>query len=89
MFTFRRTFIFKVTGSRSKVEPGSDHDVALLDHGRNMCAKFKLLPAYGHRDLARTKWQPPPSRPARMKTIPAQHEWLKSTLIIMWQSSKC
>ena len=54
----------------------ADHDVAQLDHGRNMCAKFELLPAYSHRDLARTKWQPPPAhtpaRPARMKTIPAQ-----------------
>ena len=57
----------------AKVESGSDHDVAQLDHGRNMCAKFELLPADGHRDLARTKWQPPPARPpSRMKTIPAQ-----------------
>ena len=38
--------MFEVTGSRSKVKPGSDHDVAQLDHGRNMCAKFELLPAY-------------------------------------------
>ena len=50
--------MFKVTGSRSKVEPGSDHDVAQLDHDRNMCAKFELLLAYSHRDLARTKLQP-------------------------------
>ena len=64
--------MFKVTGSRSKVEPRSDHDVAQLDHGGNMCAKFELLPAYGPRDLAWTKWQPPPTRPARMKKIPAQ-----------------
>ena len=49
--------MFKVTLSRSKVEPGSDHDVAQLDHGRNMCTKFEFLPAYGHRNLARTKWQ--------------------------------
>ena len=64
-FIFRRFFMFKVTGSRSKVEPRSDYDVAKLDHGRNMCAKFELLPAYSHRDLARTKWQPPhpPIRP--------------------------
>ena len=60
---FRRIFIFKVTGSRLKVEPRSDHDVAQVDHGRNMCAKFELLPTYGHRDLARTKWQPPPTHP--------------------------
>ena len=45
---FNALFILKVTGSRSKVEPGSDNDVAQLDHGRNMCAKFELLPAYGH-----------------------------------------
>ena len=71
---FRRIFMFKVTGSR--VGPGSDHDVAQLDHGMNMCARFELLRAYGYRDLARTKWQPPPAhppaRPARMKTIPTQ-----------------
>ena len=64
-------YIFKVTGS--KVEPASDHDVAQLDHGKNMCAKFELLPAYGHRDLARTKWLlPPPVAPAWMKIIPTQ-----------------
>ena len=61
---FRRIFMFKVTGPRSKVEPRSDHDVAQLDHGRNMCAKFELPPAYGHRDLA---WAAvashPPDRP--------------------------
>ena len=43
------------TGSRSKIGCGSDHDVAQLDHGRNTCAKFELLPVYGYRDLARTK----------------------------------
>ena len=59
--------MFKVTGSRSNV-----NGQVKLDHGRKMCAKFELLPAYGHRDLARTKWQPPPARPAKMKTIPAQ-----------------
>ena len=52
---FKALFMFKVTGSRSKVALESDHDIAQLDHGRNMCAKFELLPAYGHRDLARTK----------------------------------
>ena len=51
----RRIFMFKVTGSRPKVAPGSDYDVAQLDHGRNICAKFELLPVYGHRHLARTK----------------------------------
>ena len=56
--------MFKVTGSRSKVEPRSDHDVAQLDHGRNMCAKFELPPASDDRDLAWTKWQP------------HSHEWL-------------
>ena len=56
--------MLKVTGSRSKVEPWSDHDVAQLDHGRYLCAESELLPAYGHRDLARTKWQPPPGRPS-------------------------
>ena len=61
---FIRIFMFEVTESRSKVEPWSDHDVAQLDNGRYLCAKFELLPAYGHRDLARTKWQPqPPIRP--------------------------
>ena len=51
--------MFKVKESRSKVEPGSDNDVAQLDHVGNMGAKYELLPAYGHRDLARTKWQSP------------------------------
>ena len=60
---------------RSKVASGSDHDVAQLDHGRNMCAKFELLLAYGHSDLARTKRQLLPAHPARMKTVPAQ-PWL-------------
>ena len=48
--------MLKVTGSRSKVALGSDHDVAQLDHGRNICAQFELLPVYGNRDLARTKY---------------------------------
>ena len=52
---FKALFMLKVTGSKSKVEPGSDHDVAQLEHGRNMCAKFELPPAYSHRDLAQTK----------------------------------
>ena len=46
--------MLKVTGSRSKVVPGSDH--AQLDHGRNTCAKFELHPVYGHRDLALRKY---------------------------------
>ena len=53
-----RIFMFRVTGSRSKVEPWPDHDVAQLDHGRNVCVKFELLPACGHRDLARMKTIP-------------------------------
>ena len=48
--------MLKVTGSRSKAAPRSDHDVAQLDHGKNICAKFELLPAYSHRDLVRTKF---------------------------------
>ena len=70
--------MLEVTGSRSKVVTRSDHDVAQIDHGRNMCAMFELLPAYGHRDLARTIGQPPPlptflpAHPARMNTIPTQ-----------------
>ena len=55
-------FMLEVTGSRSKVEPGSDHDIAQIDHGRNMRVKFELLPLYGHRDLAWTK-QPPSTHP--------------------------
>ena len=47
--------MLKVTGSRSKVSRGSDHDVAQLNHVRNICAQFELLLAYGHRNLARTK----------------------------------
>ena len=46
---FKTLFMFKVTGSRSKVGSGSDYDVAQLDYGRNMCAKFELLPVYGYR----------------------------------------
>ena len=58
---FRRILMFKITGSRSKVEPESDHDVA-LDHGRNICAKFELLPAYGHRQSGSRH---PPAQSAR------------------------
>ena len=47
--------MLKVTGSRSKVAPGSDHDIAQQDNGRNICAQFELLSVYGHRDLAQTK----------------------------------
>ena len=54
---FQTLFVLKVTGSRSKLPPRSNHDVAQLDHGRNMCANFELLPVYGHRDAAWTKWQ--------------------------------
>ena len=35
--------MFKVTGSRLMVGSGSDHDVAQLDHVRNICAKFELF----------------------------------------------
>ena len=84
--------MLKVTGSRSKVAPGSDHDVAQLHHGRNLCPKFELLPAYGHRDLARTNWQPPPARPyarrparpARMKTIPAKTVKVKNRIVLLF-----
>ena len=44
--------MLKVTGSRSKVATRSDHDVAQLDHGKNICAKFIEFMV---RDLARTK----------------------------------
>ena len=37
---FKALFMLKVIGSRPKVAPGFDHDVAQLDHGRNICAKF-------------------------------------------------
>ena len=47
--------MLKVPGSRSKVARVSHHDVAQLDHVRNICTQFELLPVYGHRDLARTK----------------------------------
>ena len=47
--------MFKVTGSRSMVALESDHDVAQLDHGKNICARFELLPVYGYIDLAQTK----------------------------------
>ena len=53
---FKDLFMLKVTGSRSKVALRSDHDVAQLDHGRIICAKFELLPVYVNRDLARTKY---------------------------------
>ena len=48
-----RSFTFEVTGS--KVTGRSDHDVAQLDLGRNLYAKFELLAVYGYKDLARTK----------------------------------
>ena len=53
---FKALFMLMVTGPRSKVAPRSDHDVAQLDHGRNICAQFEPLPVYGSRDLARTKF---------------------------------
>ena len=53
---FKALFMLKVTGSGSKIAPGSEHGVAQLGHGRNMCATFEFFPAYGHRDLARTKF---------------------------------
>ena len=56
--------MLKVTESRSKVAPGSGHDFAQPDHDRNICAKFELLLVYGHRDIARKKWQPPPKSPS-------------------------
>ena len=33
---FKTFFMFKVSGSRSNVGTGSDHDFAQLNHGRNM-----------------------------------------------------
>ena len=41
---FKALFMFKVTGSRSKVATGSDHDIPQLDHGRDISAKFELIP---------------------------------------------
>ena len=46
---FKALFMLEVTGSRLKVASWSDHDVAQLDHGRNICAKFELLSAYSDR----------------------------------------
>ena len=43
-------------------------DIAQLDHGRKMYAKFKLVPVYDHRDLAQIdNWAE-----RGVKTIPAQ-----------------
>ena len=42
--------MFKVTGPRSKVGSSSDHDIAQLDDGSNICAKFELLSVYGYRE---------------------------------------
>ena len=53
-------------GQGQKLKLGLTYDAAQLDHGRNLCAKFELLPAYGHRDLARTKWQPPAHPPTQL-----------------------
>ena len=44
MSKFRIILTFEVTGPRSKVTPGSDHDIAQVNHGRNMHVKFELLP---------------------------------------------
>ena len=66
---FIRIVMFKVTGSRSMVEPCSDHDISQLHHGRNLCAKFKLLPAYNHRDLKpgqNGSRRPPSCLPSRL-----------------------
>ena len=48
----------------------SDRDVAQLDHGRNMCAKFELLPAYSKR--SNPDKVAAAAHPARRKTIPAR-----------------
>ena len=40
---FKTLYMLKVTGSRLKVAPECDHDVAQLYHGRNICAQFELL----------------------------------------------
>ena len=48
--------MFKVTGSWSKVASSSNHDAAQLDHDRNICAKFDVLPVYGYRDQVQTKF---------------------------------
>ena len=34
--------LFKITGWSSKITLGPDHDIAQLDHGRNMYANFEL-----------------------------------------------
>ena len=44
--------MFKVTRSGSKVALGSDHEVAQLQHIRDMEAKFTFPPAYGYKDIA-------------------------------------
>ena len=56
---FKAIFMVKVTGSKSKVASGAGHDITQLYHGRNISAKFELLPVYGHygyRDLTRKKF---------------------------------
>ena len=46
----------KVTGSRLKVAPESDHDIPQLDNGRKIYAKFGLFPVDCYKDVAQKKW---------------------------------
>ena len=75
MFKYHRVEVW-----RSKVALGYDHDIAQLDHGRNMCGKFKLrLQRSSPNKVADTTH--PLDRPGRVQTIPGHcladsHEWL-------------
>ena len=73
---------FYVLGHRVevKVTTGSGHDVAQLDHGRNIYAKFELFPVCGYCDLTQIKWQsspahPPEYQPAQLDNM-GKYKWL-------------
>ena len=40
---FRRNFTFEVTGSRSNITSGPEHDSAQEDHGGNTCANANFM----------------------------------------------
>ena len=64
-----KIFKVKVTTARSKVKSRLNYDVAHLHPPTNVPTKYQHPTPYSYWDLARTRYLPPPARPA------GRHGW--------------
>ena len=75
----------KVTMARSKVKSRSHHDVVQLQPLTNVPTKYQLPTPYGCRDIARTRFFPPPTQPPAR--TPAHPDTMGENNTCLWYPS--